>query len=565
MTRTTIMTLLERLKGARSWWPSGRDRTPTMLALAFGLTAFFGVLYRYHFATDITDETFSIAMPYRFALGDKPFVDEIGIQQTAGIILFPFVWLYVKVTRGTTGIVLFVRYVHLFVFKVAAAGGVYSAARRLLQTRAIALGVAFVPFAFTPHNIPNVGYNVVGMTLLAAGIFFAAAGLLEPGTKRADRLLGGGGFLMGLMAFAYPPLVFPALVASVLVPFCAESRRVRSTLVFAGGGLAAGLVLAPSMAFGGVAGIKRTLGLGNQAADMSQHASATAKAMVDAFQVNLPRVSAYLVLAIFVAWLSRSRSLRVFVALVIVPALVLSYRDDSGHVVGTHRIVTYLGAIAPFVVLLARPDRHLLRAASFVVIPTYVAALCCAVASTQKLDAAALGFYTGMGLLAILLGRTIERAGASASLALIPAALIMAPLVTRGYDWVYRDAPFAQLTTKVTVGPWKGLYTTPDRKEMFDELSDITRRFDQKGGRMTILYEGPGLYLASRMPPGGHSVWEESYGDLEHWLVYWRSKNTGLGIVVKRRGMPNTAVDPIMAPPERKIFETRHFVVYREG
>jgi hypothetical protein len=559
------VTLFDRLREA--WcehWPMGRDRTPMFLALAVGLVALLASLYRYQFATDITDETFSIALPYRFVLGDKPFVDEIGLQQTAGIVLYPFVWLYVKLARGTTGIVLFVRYVHFFVFKMAAAVAAYTAARRFLGSRALAIGVAFVPFTFTPHSIPNCGYNVIGMTMLAAGSLFAAAATSEASVQRADRLWVSAGALFAVMAFAYPPLGLAALFAAVAVPFCAAHRRIRSTFTFVGGGAGGGLVLASALAFGGVAGVKRTLAWGNQGPEMQRSMSATAKAMIDAFIANMPAVTPYLLAAIAIAWISRSRSMRVLVALAIVPAIVWSWRDEH-TCIGAHRIVTYVGAVAPFTLLLTKPDRVLLRGAAMVVLPAYVAALACAVASTQHLDNAALGFYPAMVLVAILVARAIERAGSNASLALVPAAFLMLSMVTRGYDFVYRDAPFAQLDTLVTAGPWKGLRTTRDRKEMLEEIWDICRRFDQRGGRFTVLYEGPGLYLASRMAPGAHSVWEESYGDLAGWLDYWRAKNTGRGIIVKRRGMATTHLDAIMAPAERKVFETRHFIVYREG
>src|ERR1043165_8922516 len=65
---------------------------------------------------DLTDEAFYIALPYRFALGDRPFMDELNIAQTAGLLLYPFVKLYVLIVGDTTGIFLFIRVLYIVVF-----------------------------------------------------------------------------------------------------------------------------------------------------------------------------------------------------------------------------------------------------------------------------------------------------------------------------------------------------------------------------------------------------------------------------------------------------------------
>jgi hypothetical protein len=99
---------------------------------------------------------------------------------------------------------------------------------------------------------------------------------------------------------------------------------------------------------------------------------------------------------------------------------------------------------------------------------------------------------------------------------------------------------------------------------MFAELKDITRRFDQRGGRILFLWEAPGFYLFSRMKPSAHSVWEAPFGDLDGLLAYWQAYPKGRGIVVRQRGTRPTKADPIVAPPERVVLETPHFIVYAD-
>ena len=72
------------------WIGRGAGRLPTLLAVLVGLVVVGFVWNRYLYGTELTDESFSIALPYRFVLGDRPFVEEVSIQQTSGILLLPF-------------------------------------------------------------------------------------------------------------------------------------------------------------------------------------------------------------------------------------------------------------------------------------------------------------------------------------------------------------------------------------------------------------------------------------------------------------------------------------------
>lgn len=101
-------------------------RFATVVVVLCGVFALGALVHRLRFSADLSDEAFSIALPYRFALGDRPFIDEVSTAQTAGLLLLPFVWLFVKLTGGSAGIVLFVRFVHLFI-KAIAAMAVHSA------------------------------------------------------------------------------------------------------------------------------------------------------------------------------------------------------------------------------------------------------------------------------------------------------------------------------------------------------------------------------------------------------------------------------------------------------
>src|SRR5277367_4384469 len=73
------------------------------------------VLYsRVFFGLDLVDEAFYLALPYRFFLGDRPFVDELNVAQAFTFLTYPIVRFYLALTGGKVeGLVLFTRHLYL--------------------------------------------------------------------------------------------------------------------------------------------------------------------------------------------------------------------------------------------------------------------------------------------------------------------------------------------------------------------------------------------------------------------------------------------------------------------
>ncbi len=94
-------------------------------------------------------------MPYAFALGARPFVDEVAIHQTAALEIAPLVRAYLGVTGSADGLVLFIR--HLYMALVLFAGlSAYTGLRDI---------VAFAGVASADHPVKvlldRLGYHAV--------------------------------------------------------------------------------------------------------------------------------------------------------------------------------------------------------------------------------------------------------------------------------------------------------------------------------------------------------------------------------------------------------------------
>ena len=540
--------------------PRGRDRLATVIAWMAGIAGLIALVHRCRFGPDITDESFALAMPYRFVQGDKPFVDEISIQQTSALVLYPFVWLWVKVTGGTTYIFLFVRLLHLFAFKGAAALAVYAVGRRILKHRASAIAMAFLPFAYVHHSIPNLGYNIIGMSLLTAATFLAV--LATSGTESNLKWLFCAGYLLGVVGFAYPPMIIAALVATPIVLATAPSRRFVATGAFIAGGLTFVVCLLPMLRHGGVAGIQRALNWGIHSQQV--HDMARLMKVPHTLWDKAPNLYFWAFALTLLAAVTRLRA----VAVVVVPAVILYLifwnREESTGPYGALHCVIYVGLFTPALFLLAKPDRLTVRAVVLICIPSFAAGWAAGYTSTQGPDASSLGLHASAVLGVMLAVRALENTKVDTAFAILPPIAMMYVLTMHFYDFVYRDAPMAQLTETIKEGPFKGIRTNPDRAAAFAELSQIVKTYDQPKGRMLVLYESSGYYLFSTDRAGAHCSWEVPYGDTDGVLAYWQAHITGHGYVLVAKGTGHGVLDPILTAPERLLTQTPHFAVYRD-
>ena len=89
--------------------PCCSPRSPSRRAVALVLT-----WRRLFFGMDLQDESYYILVPWRWALGDKPFVDEENLAQVVGFLEYPFIKAF-EVLRGgdVTGLVLYGRHLYL--------------------------------------------------------------------------------------------------------------------------------------------------------------------------------------------------------------------------------------------------------------------------------------------------------------------------------------------------------------------------------------------------------------------------------------------------------------------
>jgi hypothetical protein len=485
-----------------------RERVALALAAVMSLVALSVLVWRVQRGIDFTDEAFHVALPMRFALGDRPFVDELNLAQTAGLLIYPLVKLHMLV-RGTTGIFLFLRIVYVvFFFGVALC--VFRLARTKLPTHAALLAAAaYLPFI--PYGSPALSYNTLGCGLLTAGLCVTTRALLardEAPTLLRDPFYWGG-LLLGASAFAYPTLVSSAVIAAAAVFLLARGNRIRSTIRTALGGVTFALIVSPVFLRAGGHAIREMLAYSTGIMTLS-----TSKAPIlwRAFLGQHPElVMTFGGVAIALAL---SRRWPVAAALLVPVVPFLARETSVTGILTSLGFVASVALLAPLFALALRDSRFGITLLVGVWLPSMSAGAALAWSSGNGAVAAGVGLYPAAIVGVVLMTTWIFELTRTIPLGTVRLVFGFAPVVhlyvmtklLAADDAVYRDASVPELTARITEGPYKGLLTSPSRRASLVATSRTILSL-ATSRRTVFYYDFPAGYLITQTRPVVPSAW----------------------------------------------------------
>jgi hypothetical protein len=554
--------------------------TDELIASVVLALVFIATYRRLSYGVDPRDEAFALAITQRFALGDRPYLDELNLRQTAGLLTTPFYWLYLKLHGSTDGIVHFMRLLYLGVQSLVAWSVFVLAERRV--PRSYAMVAAAMPLTFVPFGMPVANYNGLGALLFTLGVFTVLRALLDDPSRKAMILAGA---CNALACIAYPPLAVPVtlVAASTLVLPLAEvdtRPRWRRTLDFVIGLALVGVpflfVLVP-----GLPGVKKAFDYES----MTTRARTMDKVhgiLAAVLRLSPAHPSSLATLGVAGALAARSPGLRkaVFAFLVLFLAYYWSdvLPDARAQVpasVLTVHLSIYLGLLAGFFACFV-PRGGVQR--SFVLaawLPSVVAGLLMAAssdntgcmngglglfaASVLAMVAAPMGVEGAAGSAGAL--GPVQRACAVAVMAVLPLAAMAVNAGT-----TYSDGPIVDGMSVVHVGPFRGLRGEAQKVARVEELTRVLEPLAKPGDGMLSYYDFPGAYLMTGTRPGLQTVWTDSRARLGPLLPYWSTRRTGNGVVLVIAGMPKVSpeLEALAEVPSRLIADHGWFRVYRE-
>lgn len=147
-----------------------------MTFLLAGCAAFFFCMATH--GLNLPDESFYASIPYRFSLGDAPFIDDWHVSQLSAVLTLLPVKLFMFVTGSTDGIILYLRCVYA-VCQLAVSVFAYKKTRRFGWSAVIGV---FLFCAYVPLDIATMSYYTMSIMALEVCGVILFLGEKTPGT-----------------------------------------------------------------------------------------------------------------------------------------------------------------------------------------------------------------------------------------------------------------------------------------------------------------------------------------------------------------------------------------------
>ena len=490
-------------------------RSPSVV-VGFGVFAFVtGLwLWRIQHSVELSDESLSLALPLRFALGDRPFLDERSMGQFAALLVTPLVFAYHLVVRSHAGLVLFMRLCYLaFLTGVAAA---MIRALRGWVSPAGALACGAVTLFYTPYAVTQFSYNTLGGALALLAMASSLRVARSTTAKEAARHAMLVGFAAAGSAFSYPTLVllFPVHLLTLLTFGRAQIGARRVTLRFLAGASLVFVYAVLCLARSGFGSLQLTL----EFTRAWGTPSATKPAEVIA-GLNQMKTNWFSSLAVAAAITAVAMRFRPAVLLLAIAVPFLAAPTTDLDVADSMRFFSCIALFAPFFAVLGENRRAIFPVLAIVWAPAMLTGLVTGCTSSNKWNACGHGGFAAMIACVFLACRACEGAVGkvrflSASFGLVPPLVLVGVLSGRvlARESVYRDVPPSEATARVRSGPFLGIWTTEKRRDLVEQMhADIV---EHAGAARFVLFlpDLPSGYLSANARPAVPELWAMGRG-----------------------------------------------------
>ncbi len=457
---------------------------------------------------DLTDESLYVALPIRFALGDRPFLDDRNSYQGAGILTTPLVFVYRLVVGDSAGVVLFLR--ASFLLSLAAIGVAVARASRGWIAPGSAIGCGALVCFYVPYYIPQFSYNTVGggLTMLAA--FEALRVARSTTVTEAARHATFCGLAAAGSGLAYPPLVvlFPIHLATLLLLGRARIGALGVAVRYVAGAAILGVYVSLFLLRSGLGSLKLTLQFIQAWGPTLTNTAKAVLANIDGLKSDW---FTSMTLALALTIIAMRIRPAVFLLALAVPFLAATNVADVTHSI---RFWTCCALVAPLFGLLVKDRRGAFLVLAFVWAPGMIAGFITGYSSGNGATACGLGGFTSMIAGCVLACRACEEslgslrpvsAGASVIAPLALLYVLSGRVLAPGS--MYRDHPTSELIARVRVGPFRGLLTTAARRDFVELVHHDVVAQTASGGFVLCIPDMNYAYLSATARPAIPEIW----------------------------------------------------------
>ena len=485
--------------------------------LCFLLLLFAILAARNLFSFCQTDESFYAALVNRLWRGERMLIDEWNSTQFYVPLILPFYGIFIKLTGSTEAVLLYLRFLYLL-FALITAVKLFFTILRCGENRLTAVVPAAVVLLFSRGNISGVSYYNLCMLCIVSGYCSFQTSDGFRGLRRTARLIWSGIlFAAGVLC---NPFLAPFAALCLLWCIISPKYRKKGSWVLTGVVSLALMYLLFLLHGAGWNGIFNNL---VHVLDSPEQSSVTENLFSSLTRIaSISRYVAIPAVLMSVWWfsgVSEEKKRMVCGPYIALQTLLVGW-TAMRSLSGTCCAVVIPMTLAAFPLGLSQWVSGL-RTAPLMYLFGMLTATAYMMASNTGMDAGTVGFCISAAAGLWISGSTLKKIGLKAgrekAILCLLALSVLAPMLCQRVVSVYRDASLPELNIRLTQGPAKGLFTTPEHAEQYDAVFTTLKEASEAhpGGKILYAKNLPWAYLATDYGYATSSPWRTYTEDLK--------------------------------------------------
>jgi hypothetical protein len=474
-------------------------RVFSIFSIAIFIFSYLFFFYRIHFGVDFFDESYYSALPLRLFLGQKLFVDELYLAQTFSILTYPFFKLHWYLSHSLEGIIYFMRLIN-FCLYLGLATLVFVFLKKGIS-KPIALLVAATLALYFPGNMLTLSYNTLGTLFLTLSLF-----LVFSGVEKENRwALFLSGVMMALSSISY--ITFLGVTALLFAYLYLLHPNKKLALFFALG-VVSTFIYPLIFIARHFTDFKASLAFGKE----YLHNPPSLAQAIEVIHKFFPKaVLAILLIVGVLARTAKKHSSTLYLLILgSVPILssVLCYFAYGGWNTYTFYL-SFLSLLAYFEVKDNSLAQDLFK---WIFVPSIGAGLIAALTSASGFINAQVGMVPASLVALIFLAQSMTKIKGKMTFPVLTSLSLPLVLALCYPLNIWNDSPFKDLTQRIEAGPFRGIYTAPEKRSLAEGSYKLLKEELNVKGPLLIYPSFAAGYLVSFVPPAKGVTWYQNSG-----------------------------------------------------
>ncbi len=485
------------------------------IAIIFFIFVNLFTLYRIQYGVNFFDEAFYAIGSMRFVLGQKLFIHELGLAQTSALLTYPLVKLHFLIWGGTEGIIYSLRLAHwilylglgLLIFKVL---------KQFISAN-VSLIIAGSCGLFLPGGLPTVSYNTLGTLFLTLGLF----SIFKAANPRKPYIYFVSGILMGLCSLSYITFFSIAIFMGIAIFIFIKPKK---PVLFYFLGWLSIVILPGVLALMRIEEFRNCLSFAQNIEGSTNRIGRLPNIIHKFFpKTVLMTLSLWGGSCLFTY---KSKSKYFFVLIIFIPILALILSELS---YGKWAVYSFYLAILGFIPWLCLPKSKLIvDLTRWVFIPSFLAGVIASMTSALGHLNAQVGLVPAALVSLVFMSEILKRAPSGFSIPSflslgLPILLILPYPIT-----IWDETPRVSLTDRISFGPYRGLYTSPEKRTYLETVSRDILTYISSKNTLFIYPNFQAGYLIAGVPPLSGILWYQPGYEIDKILVRLYEKEANL-------------------------------------